>query len=54
MSIKDAISKATVATVVAGFLAISGMVYFMLTKNTDSVLFAAGAAIGWLFKEIKG
>jgi len=53
VSIKEYLNKTTIANVVAGFLAVSGMIYFIATKNTDGVMFVTGTALGWLYKEVK-
>ena len=53
MSLKERISKTTVANVVAGLCVIGALAFFMYTGNTDGVTFLAGAGVGYLFKEIK-
>jgi len=53
MSLKEYLNRTTVANVVAGFLAVMGMLYFVATQNTDGVMFVTGTALGWLYKEVK-
>lgn len=53
MSLKELISKTTVANVVSAVCVVGALAFFMYTKNTDGVTFLAGAGVGYLFKEIK-
>jgi hypothetical protein len=53
MSLKDLIPKTTVANLVAAFCVVSAMTYFIYTKDTNGVMFLAGAGVGYLLKEVK-
>lgn len=50
MSLKEFLSKTSIANIVAGFAYVVAVVYAFKTNNTDLMSFLAGAAIGYLFK----
>jgi len=49
MSLKELISKTSIANVVAGAVIILGGIYAYVTKNTNLMTFLVGAAVGYLF-----
>jgi len=53
MVFKELIERTTLANIVAAFLVVTGMLFFMDIVNEDAVLFLAGAGVGWLLKEVK-
>jgi len=52
MSLKELLSKATVASVVAGICVVGGLLFAIATRNVDLVTFLAGAGVGYLFKTV--
>lgn len=53
VSLKETISKTTMATIVSAIIVLAGIAYFIWIRNTDGVMFVTGAGIGYLFKELK-
>jgi len=53
MSLKETISKTTVANVVSGICVVGALAYAFYTKDTKLITFLAGAGVGYLFKTIK-
>jgi hypothetical protein len=49
MSLKETITRTTVANITSAILVIAGIAYFIYTKNTDGVMFLAGSGVGYLF-----
>lgn len=47
---EDLIKKSTIANFVAGTVVIGGLIYGMVTQNTELILFLTGACVGYLFK----
>lgn len=50
--IKVTISRSSLANGVAAFVVIGGAIYFMITKDTESLKWIVAGSLGWLFKEI--
>jgi len=47
------IKRSSVASVTTGTVVVGAFIYAALTENTDLITFLAGAAIGYLLKEVK-
>jgi len=52
-SIKNWLSKGTLANLVAVVIVLSGSAYFIYVGDIDSIKWTAGFGLGWLFKELK-
>jgi hypothetical protein len=52
MSLRDLISKTTIANIVAAVIVIGGLAYAFWQRNTDLIYFLAGAGVGYLFKGV--
>lgn len=52
MVVQELIERTTLANIVAAFLVIAGMIFFIKTNDKDAVLFLAGTGAGWLLKEV--
>lgn len=52
MSLKEMISKTSMANIVAGVIAIVAAVYAFYNKDTKLMTFLAGVAVGYLFKRV--
>jgi hypothetical protein len=50
-SLRMMFKRSTVANAIAGFAVAAGVVYFIISKDTDSLKWVVGLSIGWLFKE---
>jgi len=49
MSIKDLISKTSMANVVAGFATVAGIIYAFYTMNTELIKYITIAGLSYLF-----
>jgi hypothetical protein len=54
VTIKDLISRSSLANLIAGVIILVGAVYFVYTKDGDSLKWMVGLGLGWLLKEIPG
>jgi len=52
-SLKEWLSKGTLANLVAVIVVLSGTAYFIYVGDIDSIKWTAGFGLGWLFKELK-
>lgn len=50
--VKFSISRSSLANTVAAFVVVGGSIYFMITKDTESLKWLVAGSLGWLFKEI--
>lgn len=53
MGLKEVVKRSTLANLVAGIAILTGLAYFIWTKNTNGVMYITSTALGWLLKEIK-
>ena len=53
MSLREMISKTTIANIVSGICVVGTLIYAFYTKDTKLITFLAGAGVGYLFKTIK-
>ena len=54
MSVREFLSKTSIANVVAGASIVIGLIYAFYTGNSDLMNFLVGSAVGYLFSSKKG